>query len=135
MAKESGLGWTTLSVQNSAASAKDLKNDITDVSWNITRNPLDTTGLDNSAVSRLLGLADFSITMNGVFNPSSNQAHDVFDDVGSADVNRVIIAVISTKTLSNSCILLDYALTRAATGEFTWTVPGVLSSGGDPTWA
>jgi hypothetical protein len=31
--------------------------------------------------------------------------------------------------------LTDYGLTRAATGEFTWSVPGVLQSGTVPTWS
>ena len=41
------------------------------------------TGLDKSAEERLQLLADFSITINGVFNDASNQSHAVFSTVPS----------------------------------------------------
>lgn len=135
MAKESGLGWTTQEVDDSASSAKDIKNDITDINWNITRATGDVTGMDKSAYERLILLADFSVQMNGAFNDASNLSHDVGKTVGSADVVRTVKAVISGQTLINECILTDYANTRSPTGEWTWNIPGVLQSGTDPTWS
>jgi hypothetical protein len=41
----------------------------------------DITGLDKSANERLLLLADFSISLAGVFNDASNMSHDVFKTV------------------------------------------------------
>jgi len=95
----------------------------------------DVTGLDKSAIERLLLLADFSVTIDGVFNDGSNASHDVFKTVASADVTRTVTLVISGQTLTNECLLTDYPLTRASTGELTYSVPGVLQSGTDPTWA
>jgi hypothetical protein len=135
MAKESGLGWTTANIDDSGGSARDIKNDITSVSWNIPRATQDVTGINVSAVERLILLADFSLTMNGVFNDASNQSHDVGKTVGSADVARSTVFVISGQTLTNECILTDYSHDRAATGEFTWVIPAVLQSGTDPTWS
>ena len=93
------------------------------------------TGLDSSAMERLELLADYSSTWNGVFNDAANQAHDVHKTVGSASVTRTETLVISGQTLTNEVKLTDYALTRAATGEFTWAGPAVLASGSAPTWS
>ena len=135
MAKETGLGWTTLSVDDSVPAAQDIKNDVTDFSFATPRGVQDVTGVDKSAMERLLLLADFSITLNGVFNPAANQAHDVFKTVSSTSVARTVSLTVSTKVLPNECLFTDYALTRGADGALTFSAPGVLSDGTVPTWA
>jgi hypothetical protein len=42
---------------------------------------------------------------------------------------------VNGKTLAPTLALTDYQLTRPATGELTWQVPGSLSSGTAPTWS
>lgn len=133
MAKESGLGWTTLSVDTSAPALTDIKNDVTNFEFATPRAVQDITGVDKSAIERLLLLADFSITLNGVFNDASS--HTVFKDIGSTSVTRTVSLEVSGQTLSNECLLTDYNLTRADSGELTWSVPGVLQSGTAPTWS
>lgn len=135
MAKESGLGVTTLSVDNSSGTAKAIKNDITNFQFATPRGVQDVTGVDKSAFERLLLLADFSITLNGVFNDATDQEHDVFKTVPSTSVARTVTLTHSGQTLANECMFTDYALTRAASGELTFTAPGVLSDGTVPTWA
>lgn len=135
MAKESGLGWTTLSVDDSGGSVRAIKNDITNFQFATPRGVQDVTGVDKSAFERILLLADFSITLNGVFNDASNQAHDVFKTVPSTSVARTVTLVHSGQTLANETLFTDYALTRAQSGELTFTAPGVLSDGTVPTWA
>lgn len=135
MAKETGLAITTLSVDDSAGSAQDIRNDITDFSIATPRAVQDVTGIDKSAMERLLLLADFSIDINGVFNDASNQAHAVFKTVPSTSVVRTVSLGISGQTLANECLFTDYALTRATSGELTYTAPGVLADGTVPTWS
>ena len=135
MAKESGLGVTTLSVDDSGGVARAIRNDITNFDFATPRGVQDVTGLDKSAMERLLLLADFSITLNGVFNDAANQAHDVFKTVPSTSVARTVTFTHSGQTLPNECLFTDYALTRPISGELTWTAPGVLSDGTVPTWA
>ena len=135
MAKESGLGWTTLSVDDSAAAVKTILNDITDFSFATPRGAQDITGVDKSAMERLLLLADFSVTLNGVFNDAANQAHDVFKTVPSTSVARTTTLTVSGQTLAGELLYTDYALTRAADGSLTFTAPGVLADGTVPTWA
>lgn len=135
MAKETGLGWSTLSVDDSGASARAIKNDITSFEFATPRAVQDVTGVDKSAMERLLLLADFSITLNGVFNDAANMSHDVLKTVPSTSVNRTVTLVVSGQTLANECLFTDYALSRGQDGSLTFTAPGVLADGTVPTWA
>ena len=135
MPKESGLGWTTLSVDDSSDAVKVIKNDITDFSFATPRGVQDITGVDKSAFERLLLLADFSITLNGVFNDAANLSHAVFKTVPSTSVARTVSLAVSSQTLANETLFTDYALTRGADGALTWTAPGVLADGTVPTWS
>ena len=139
MAKTSGLGGAVL-VQDSGGSARTISNDVTNWQFSTPRAVQDTTGVDKFAHERILLLADFSVTLNGVFNSaSSNLSHDVFKTVPSTSaVRSVEIDPIGTATgapsLSVNCLLTDYQITRSNTGELTWQVPGSLSDGTAPTW-
>lgn len=135
MAKESGLGWTTCSVDDSGGTVRAIKNDITNLQFSTPRAEQNVTGIDKSAMERLLLLADFSITLNGVFNDAANQAHDVFKTVPSTSVARTVTLAVSGQTLPNEALFTDYALSRPQSGELTFTAPGGLSDGTVPTWA
>jgi len=135
MAKETGLGWTTLEIDDSGGTARDIKNDITNLNFSTPRGIQDTTGVDKSAMERLLLLADFQIQVNGVFNDAANTAHDVFKTVPSTSVARTTTLVVSGQTLPNEALYSDYALTRAADGSLTFSATGQLSDGTVPTWA
>lgn len=136
MAKESGLGWTTMEVDDSGGTARDIKNDITNLDFATPRNVQESTGLDKSAIERILLLADFSATYAGVFNDAAApSAHDTFKTVPSSSVTRTLNHVISGQTLAVEALLTDYALSRAASGELTFSVPAVLQSGAAPTWS
>lgn len=132
--KESGLGWSVCSVDDAAGTARAIVNDVTNVQFATPRGVQDATGIDKSAYERILLLADFSVTLNGVFNDAANASHDVFKTVPSTSVARTTTLTVSGQTLANECLYTDYPLTRADSGELTWSVPGVLSDGTVPTW-
>jgi hypothetical protein len=138
-AKESGLGWTTLSIDDAGGTLRDIRNDVTNFSFVTPRGVQDVTGIDKSAMERLLLLADMSMTNNGVFNDGSNASHDVFKTVPSTSVAREFNIAVSGQTLGVSgtptILFTDYALTRGQDGSLTWTAPGVLANGVVPTWA
>jgi hypothetical protein len=133
MAKEAP-SFTVL-VDDSGGTGRQLENDITNFDFSTPRAVQDTTGVDNTAIQRLLLLADFSATFSGVFNDASNKSHDVFKTVCSATVTRTVTMIASGQTLTNEVLLTDYPFTRATTGELTWAVPAVLQSGVVPTWS
>ena len=135
MAKQSGLAWSVCSVDDSSGSVEAIVNDVTNLQFSTPRAVQDTTGLDKSAMERLLLLADFSVTLNGVANfASTPSAHDVFKTVPSTSVARTVTLTIGGKTLANETLFTDYSLTRGNDGALTWTAPGVLTGGVVPTW-
>ena len=134
MAKESGIAMS-IAVDDSGSSARTISNDITNFDFSTPRNVQVVTGIDKSAEERLQLLADFTITLNGVFNDAANVAHAVFATVPSSSVARTVTITISGQSLPNETFFNDYAISRPASCELTWTAPGTLSGGTVPTWA
>lgn len=138
MAKESGLGFTSLSVDDSSGSLQDIRNDVPNFQFSTPRGVQDITGIDKFAFERLLLLADMAMTLNGVFNDAANKSHAVFKSVPTFNSGREILLAHSGNTLGTTpqveMIATDYALTRAPAGELTWSVPMSLSNGNIPTW-
>lgn len=133
MAKASGLGQTALSVDTSAGTPTDIRNDVTNWQLATPRGVQDTTGVDKSANERLLLLADMSVTYNGVFNATGS--HLVFRTVPSTSVARTCTNTVNGVTLAGELLFSDYQLSRSDSGELTWSAPGALADGTVPTWA
>ena len=134
MAKESGLGMT-VAIDDSGGSARTISNDITSLDFATPREEQDITGLDKSARERLLLLADFTVSISGVFDDASNMAHDVFKTVPSSSVARTTTLTISGQVLAGELYYTDYALARGSDGSLTFSAPGSLAGGAVPTWA
>jgi hypothetical protein len=132
--KETGLGWSTLTVDDATGSnAVDIRDDVTNLSFATPRGVQEVTGIEKSAIERLLLLADFSITLNGVFNPSVS--HEVFSTVPSTSVQRATVMTVNGTNLQANCLYSDYQINRSNTGELTWQAPGALADGTVPTWS
>jgi hypothetical protein len=135
MAKEYGLGVTTLSIDDSGGTPRTIKNDITNFQFATPRGVQDVTGIDKFAYERLLLLADFSGSVNMVYNDAAGQMFDVFKTVASSSATRTTTLVISGQTFTNEVIFTDCAFTRAADGAFTASAPFVLADGTIPVWS
>jgi hypothetical protein len=138
MAKTTGLGGV-LKVSDASSVLQTISNDCTNYSLSTPRGTEQVTGIDKFAEERILLLGDSSLTLNGVFNTAANMSHAVFNTVCSTSVSRSVeIDPIGTTTgnpkLTLTQILTDYQITRAATGELTWQVPGTGFDGNAPTW-
>jgi hypothetical protein len=132
MAKESGLGWTTCSADNSSGTLKAIVNDVNSIEFGTPRAVQEVTGMDKSAIERILLLADFQATLSGTFNDATDFSHDVFKVL---DNQRTLTLVVSGQTLSNEVFFTDYPLSRGDDGSLTWQVPAVLANGTVPTWS
>jgi hypothetical protein len=128
MAKEAGFPFQ-VQVDDGTPTLQDISNDVTNFSFATPRGVQDVTGVDKSAMERLLLLADFSLTLNGMFNDALS--HLVFDTL---DGVRTCTLTVSSEILTNECLFTDYALTRNQDGSLTWSAPGVLANGTVPTW-
>ena len=140
MPKETGLGWTTLSVDDGAGNVEALINDVTSLDLATPRGVQDVTGVDKSAMERLLLLADFSLNLNGVYNDdAANSMKGAFatagEGVSDSSTARTVTLVISGQTLANECMANDFGLSRAADGSLTWTASLLLSNGTVPAWS
>lgn len=138
MAKTSGLGGA-IKVQDASQAVQTISNDVTNYTFTTPRATQDVTGVDKFANERILLLADYTVTLNGVYNTAANMSHAVFSTVPSTTVTRSVeIDPIGTSVgnpkLVVNCLLTDYQITRANTGELTWQVPGSLADGNVPTW-
>lgn len=133
MAKETGLGMTTLSVDNAASSLQDIKNDVTNFELSTPMNLQEVTGVDKYAMERLALLQDITGTLTTVFNPSANRAHAVLG-AGDLRVVRTLSLAVSTVELAPEVLFSDYALSRGAGGELTASSPFSLADGTVPTW-
>jgi|SRR6187455_898982 len=135
--KSTGLAWTTLSVDSSAGSPEAIKNDVQSFQFAMPRAVLDVTGVDKSAIERLLLLADFSITLTttAINFDASPSFWDVFHDVPTTSVGRTTTLVFASKTLAPEVLYTDFSVTRGQDGSLGATVPGVLQNGTAPSWA
>ena len=136
MAKEAGIGWTTFSLDDSAGTLRAIISDVTSFQLALPRGVQDTTGLDKSAMERLLLLADASCSFTYVFNDAaSTGAHTVCKTISSTSVVRSLSLGVSGQTLAMEMIASDLQYNRAQSGEFTATVPLSLADGSVPTWS
>ena len=136
MAKQSGLG-DYFAVDNSAGSLKDISNDIRSLDVNIAQNLIDITGIDKSAMERLIGLGDGTITVTGVYNSTANMSHDVFKTrTGTRTVDYKIGGNTSGNPyLTMEMLVTSYVPVHNADGSLTWTAGLSLQSGTTPTWS
>lgn len=137
MAKKTGLG-ATVTIDDSGGSARDISNDVRSFSFNTPRGVIDVTGVDKSAFERLLGLSDFQVTLNGVFNTAANMSHDVFKTVATqaGTVTRTATLVFNGGgTVAAECVPSDYSVNRAEDGSLVWSAPLQLANGTAAAWS
>lgn len=135
MAKQTGLG-DYLAVDDSGGTARDISNDATSVQVSTPQGLIDITGLDKSAIERLIGLSDGQVQISGTFNAASNKSHDVFK---TRTGTRTVTYCIGGNTNPNpklemEMLVSNYELNRAADGSLRFTATLQLQSGTVPTW-
>ena len=135
MAKVSGLG-DYIAGDDSGGSARDISNDVTSVEIAIPQNLIEATGINNSAMERIVGLGDGTVSLSGVFNSASNKSHDVFKvRTGTRTVTYAAGGNSSGKPkLEMEMLVAGYNLSRGSDGSMTWTAELSLQSGTTPTW-
>lgn len=130
---ESGLGLT-LTIDDAGGTGRAVTG-VTGVTFNTTRNQQDVTELSQSAMARLLLLADFSMSVNFVFDDTADVgAFQVFKSYTDNDTRTVVI-VHSGQTMTAECILTDVSWNRAQDGSLTGTANFVLANGTAAAWS
>lgn len=134
MSKISGLGWTTFTVDNASGTPNDIRTDVTALQIASPRGVQDVTGIDKSAMERLLLLADLSVTPSGVMDMAAGKVFQTFKTVSSTSVLRTTTIAVAGEQLAAELYYSDFSGARGTDGAFTWTAPGVLGDGQVPTW-
>ncbi len=138
MAKSTGV-TTTVTVQDAGAVARNLSNDILSINLDTSRNLIDVTGLDKSAIERLPLLSDGKLAITGAFNPTATTGeHAVFSTIQSSAAARQVVITYNTTpaAVMTLTVLFDtYNVTRDQAGALMFSVSGQLSSGTAPAWS
>lgn len=138
MAKSSGI-TTTLSVDDSAGTLRDISTAVLSFDIATPRGVADITGLDKSAIERLLLLSDGTVTLNMQYDPTATTGqHTVFRTMSSSSVTRTVTTLINstpTATLSMEMICNEYNLSRGQDGNLLATASLQLANGAVPTWS
>lgn len=124
MAKVSGI---TTSV---TVASNDISNDVTSINIDTPYGEQDITGLDKSAVERLLLRADCTGSMTGVFNVASNKSHATLKTPAS----KTFVIGYPGATLTFTANTTNYAVTMGTDGSLTWAVNFNLNSGTAAAW-
>lgn len=124
MAKVSGITTTVTIASN------DISTDVTAIDIDTPYGVQDITGLDKSAIERLLLRADCTGSVKGVFDTAASKAHATFKTPGS----KTFVIGYPGATLSFTAVTTGYALGLGANGDLTWSVPFQLSSGTAAAW-
>lgn len=124
MAKVSGL-TTTLTIAGNA-----ISNDVTSFSVDTPYGVQDVTGIDKSAMERLLLRGDLSGTISGVFNTAGSMSHATLKTPGQ----KTFVAAYPGATLTTTVLTTNYAVNMGDDGSLTWSVNAVLTGGAVPVW-
>jgi hypothetical protein len=137
MTIESGLGITTLTVDDDAGTQRDIEPDVFDFSFATPRAVQDITAVANNGMARLALLSDSSISFRMGFDDGSNAAHDVFS--GDLSIPRELTFAHSGQTLFTTPLVLmlvtDYSAARGQDGSLIFTAPMVQSNGAVAAWS
>lgn len=134
MAKSSGIGMT-VTIDDADGTGRAITNDITNITFSTPRGVQDVTGLNSTALERLLLLIDFNCTVTAVFNPAANPSmFGVFSTPADNDTRTVVI-VVGGKTMTAECHMTGVSWSRNADGSFTAQATFVQSSTTAPAWS
>jgi len=125
LAKVSGL---TTSV---TVASKDISNDILSFTVDTPYGVQDVTGLDKSAMERIMLRADCSGSLNFAFNIAADRSHAVLKTPGS---KTFVIVYPGPATLTFTAVTSNYALSMGADGSVTGSCNWALSNGTAAAW-
>lgn len=124
------MAWTTFTI-----STNDVRTDVTSLDIATPRETQDVTGIDKSAMERLLLLADGSVDINFVYDDAASKIHATLKNVATETTFKATAIGVSGQTLSMNLLYTDYKLSRGDDGSFTGSSNGVLADGTAPAWS
>lgn len=124
MSKVSGL-TTAVTVAGNV-----ISNDVGSLTVNTPSGVQDVTGLDKSAMEKIMLRADCTGTLNFFYNTAASMSHATLKTPGS----KTFVIAFPGATLTFTAVTTDYALSMNADGSLTGSAPWELSSGTAAAW-
>lgn len=134
MAKSSGIGMT-VTIDDADGTGRAITNDVISCNFTTTRGVQDITGLDKSAMERLLLLNDATIDITAVFNPAANPSMFGVLSTPADNDTRTVVIVVGSQTFTAECILASVTWTRNQDGSFTAQAQFQLANGTAAAWS
>ena len=135
MAKQTGLG-DYIAVDDSGGSARDISDNIVSYEIGKTQNMLDATTISKSAMERLIGLGDLTVSLAMIFDAASNKSHDVFKTKSGTRTFDLRVGGNSSSNpkLTAEMLVGEYNVSRGNDGSLTSSVTLNLQNGTVATW-
>lgn len=134
MAKVTGI-TTTVTLDDAGGTGRAITNDVLSLNVTTSRGTQDVTGLDKSAMERLLLLNDFTGTLNCAFNTAAlTGSHTVLSTITDNDTRTLVIGYPGA-TLTVEVVLSNYSVQRGADGSLTSSAEVSLADGTAAAWS
>jgi hypothetical protein len=124
MAKVSGLP-TAVTIAGNV-----ISNDVTSFTLDTPYGVQDITGVDKSAMERLVLRSDITGTITGVFNTTASASHATLKTPGS----KTFVIALPGATATFTAVTSNYAITMGADGSLTWSVNYAVANGTVLAW-
>jgi len=124
MAKVSGISTTVTVAGN------DISNDILSFTVDTPTGTQDVTGLDKSAMERIMLRADCTGSLTFAFNTASVRSHATLKTPGS----KTFVIAYPGATLTFTAVTTNYSLPMNADGSIVGSCNWELSSGTAAAW-
>jgi hypothetical protein len=124
----------TISIDDADGTARAIGNDLVSATFNTSRGVQDVTGLDKSAMERLLLLNDFNLSVTAVWNPAANPSMFGVFSTPADDDTRTVTIVVGGKTLTAECLMSGVSWSRPSDGSFGATATFELANGTAAAW-
>ena len=111
--------------------SNNISNDILSLSFDTPYGSQEITGLDKSAVERLLLRADASGSFTFAFNVDANRSHATLKTPG---IKTFVILFAAVATATFSALTSNYSLQVAEDGSIVGSCNWALSSGTAVAW-
>lgn len=111
--------------------SNNVSNDVLSFTFDTPYGVQEITGMDKSAVERLLLRADCTGSFTMAFNVDANRSHATFKTPGS---KTFVILFAGAATATFTALTTNYGLAPAADGSITSNANWALSSGTAVAW-
>lgn len=134
MAKQSGISMT-VTIDDADGTGRAISNDIISCNFTTSRGVQDITGVNSSAMERLLLLNDFTLDITAVFNPAANPSMFGVLSTPADNDTRTVVIVVGSQTMTAECVLTSANWTRNQDGSFTCSANFQLANGTAAAWS